>query len=171
MSSWAGTARRPTDDTSSDTHNNYGWFLCQHKREKESIPHFMAAIKNPLYATPGVAFVNAGVCARKAGDNKEAEDFLHRALQLQPDNTQAMYALSDLKFSTGDYFAARKYFTGFSQNADQLTAEQLWLGFRISRKVGDRNAEASYGVQLRNRFPDSREAQMLTQMVKDGTAR
>lgn len=150
------------DNTDSDTHNNYGWFLCQRGRANESIEQFMAAIKNPMYATPGLAYLNAGVCARKAGNTKDAEEFLQKALLVQPDNTQAMFVLADLNFANADYFAARKYFADFSQKTDNLTAEQLWLGVRISRKVGDRNSEASFATQLRKRFPDARETQMLT---------
>lgn len=149
------------DDTNSDTHNNYGWFLCQHDRAKEAIPQFMAALKNPLYTTPGLAYLNAGLCSRKAGNIKDAEDFLQKALQVQPGSTQALFALADLSFSNADYFSAKKYFADLSQKSDNLTAEQLWLGVRINRKIGDRNSEASYATQLRNRFPDARETQML----------
>jgi type IV pilus assembly protein PilF len=149
------------DNTDSDTHNNYGWFLCQRDRAKEAIPQFMAAIKNPLYATPGLAYLNAGLCSKKAGNNKDAEEFLQKALLVQPDLTQAMYALAELNFANADYSAAKKYFADFSQKTDNLTAEQLWLGVRINRKVRDRNSEASYATQLRNRFPDARETQML----------
>jgi type IV pilus assembly protein PilF len=149
------------DDTNSDAHNNYGWFLCQHDRAKEAIPQFMAALKNPLYTTPGLAYLNAGLCSRKAGNNRDAEDFLQKALQVQPGSTQALYALADLNYSNADYFSAKKYFADLSQKSDNLTAEQLWLGIRINRKIGDRNSEASYAMQLRNRFPDARETQML----------
>ena len=149
------------DNADSDTHNNYGWFLCQRGREKESIPQFMVAIKNPLYTTPGLAYLNAGLCSRKAGNNKDAEEFLQNALRVQPELTQALFALADLNFANADYFAAKKYFMNLSQKTDNLTAEQLWLGVRINRKLGDRNSEASFGTQLRNRFPDSREAQLL----------
>jgi type IV pilus assembly protein PilF len=149
------------DDTDSDTHNNYGWFLCQRGREKESIPQFMSALKNPMYATPGLAYLNAGVCSRNAGNNKDAEEFLQKALIVQPDMAQAMFALADLSFANGNYFAAKKYFSDYSQKTDNMTAEQLWLGVRINRKVHDRNSEASFATQLRNRFPDAPETQML----------
>jgi len=152
------------DDTDSDTHNNYGWFLCQRGREKESIPQFMAALKNPLYNTPGVAYLNAGLCSRKAGNNKDADEFLHKALLVQPGMPQALYALAEMSFSDGDYFSAKKYFADLSQQSESLTAEQLLLGVRISRKTGDRGSEASYITQLRNRYPDSREAQLLQQV-------
>jgi type IV pilus assembly protein PilF len=150
------------DNMDSDTHNNYGWFLCQRGRENESIPQFMAALKNPMYTTPGLAYLNAGMCSRRAGNNKDAEEFLQKALVVQPGMTQAMFALADLNFANGDYFSAKKYFADLAQKSDNLTAEQLWLGVRINRKVGDRNSEASFATQLSKRFPDSRETQLLT---------
>ena len=149
------------DDMDSDTHNNYGWFLCQRGRENESIPQFMAAIKNPLYPTPGRAYLNAGLCSRKAGNNKDAEDFFKQALIVQPGLTQAIFALAELNFAEGDYSAARQYFVNFAKKTNGLTAEQLWLGVRISRKTGDRISEGSYGMQLRNRYPDAHETQLL----------
>jgi len=151
------------DRNDSETHNNYGWFLCQHGKEKDSIPHFMAALKNPLYGTPERAYLNAGLCSKKAGDRKDAEEFLQRALQVQPGLPQALLAMAELSFDNGDYTAAKKYFAKFSETPDSLTAEQLWLAVRIERKVGDRNAEASYGTQLRKRFPDARQTQLLMQ--------
>jgi type IV pilus assembly protein PilF len=51
----------------------------------------------------------------------------------------------------------------FSQVSSDLTAEQLWLAVRIERKMRDRNSEASYAIQLRKHFPDSRETQLLLQ--------
>ncbi|HEU0219711.1 MAG TPA: type IV pilus biogenesis/stability protein PilW [Gallionella sp.] len=149
------------DRNDSETHNNYGWFLCERGKEKESIPHFIAALKNPLYGTPERAYLNAGLCSRKVGNNKDAEEFLQRALQVQPGLPQALLAMAELSFDNGDYTAAKKYFAKFSEKSDSLTAEQLWLAVRIERKVGDRNAEASYGMQLRKRFPDARETQLL----------
>lgn len=145
----------------SELHNNYGWFLCQRKREKESIPHFMAALKNPLYATPERAYLNAGLCARQAGMLKDAEEFLQRALTVQPDLPQAMFALAEISFSRGDIQAARKYFSGAAERTGAPSAEQLWLGVRIERKAGNREAEKQYAVQLRKRFPDARETQLM----------
>lgn len=149
------------DSTDSDTHNNYGWFLCQRDRVKEAIPQFMAALKNPLYQTPARAYLNAGLCSKKAGQNKDAEEFLQRSLQIQPDLAQAWLGLAELSFANADYFSAKKYFTSFSERSGKLTAEQLWLAVRIARKNGDRNSESSYGMQLRKLFPDARETQML----------
>lgn len=150
------------DKTDAEMHNNYGWFLCQRDRVKESLPHFMAAIKNPLYETPERAYVNAGLCSQKAGNSKDAEDFFQRALQLRPGLPQALVGLAELSFANGNYAAAKRHFSNLAGNTDGLTAENLWLAVRIERKVGDRNSEASYAKQLSNRYPDSKEARFLT---------
>ncbi len=149
------------DKTNSEANNNYGWFLCQRGREKESISYFLAALKNPLYETPERAYLNAGVCSKKMRDNKDAEDFLQRALLIRPGLPQALLAMAELNFATSDYITAKRYFRDYSGKVDNLTAEELLLAVRIERKVGDRNSEASYATRLRNRYPDSTEAQSL----------
>ena len=149
------------DKTDSEAHNNYGWFLCQRGRAKESIAHFMAAVKNPLYATPERAYLNAGLCSQKAGNLVDAEEFLQLALSAQPELSQALLGMAEVKFAKGENSAAMQYFARFAQNIENLTASQLWLAVRIERKLGDRNAEASYALQLRKHYPDARETQLL----------
>lgn len=149
------------DNSDSETHNNYGWFLCQHGRVAESISQFRTALDNPLYATPETAYVNLGVCLKKAGMLKEVEVNFQRALILRPGMPGALYGLAEWSFDSGDYAGAKSYFQRFSLGETELNAEQLWLAVRIERKVRDRNSEASYALQLRKRFPDSREAQLL----------
>jgi type IV pilus assembly protein PilF len=149
------------DDTSSDAHNNYGWFLCQRGREVESVSQFMAAVKNPLYATPEKAFLNAGLCSKKAGKMAEAESYLKRALIMQPRMADALLGLAELNYAKADFAGAKSYFLRFAQLAPEMTAANLLLAIRIERKLGDRNSEASYKMQLRKRFPDSRETQLM----------
>lgn len=151
------------DDDSSVTHNDYGWFLCQRGRAKESIKQFQDALKNPLYATPEMAYVNLGLCSKKAGIMKDVEANLQRALIIRPGMPAALYGLADWSYDSGDYAGAKSYFLRFSQVSADLNAEQLWLAVRIERKMHDRNSEASYALQLRKFFPDSREAQLLSQ--------
>jgi type IV pilus assembly protein PilF len=151
------------DNVNSEAHSNYGWFLCQRGRERESVKQFLAALKNPLYVTPERAYLNAGVCSRKAGEMKDAEEFLQKALLLQPNMPEAQLGMAELDFANGDYATAKSNFTLFAQSGANLTADNLWLAVRIERKLGDRNAEDSYALQLRKRFPDSRETQLMLQ--------
>lgn len=143
------------DSENSDAHNNYGWFLCQRDRVDEAIGHFMSALKNPLYTTPEKAYLNAGQCSLKKGDDKGAEDFFLRSIKFQPAPPQALFFLAEIQFRRAKYNDAQFYLEHFMKNG--LSAEGLWLGARIARRVGNRDAEANYGLQLRKHFPDSRE--------------
>ena len=150
------------DSGNSDAHNNYGWFLCQRGKERDSIKQFMAALKNPLYATPEKSYLNAGVCSQKGGNARDAEEFLQKALILRPNMPEALLALAELSFANGDYAGAKSYFMRFTQSRDAaLSAPSLWLAVRIERRMGDRNSEESYALQLRKHFPDSRETQLM----------
>ena len=144
----------------SDTNNNYGWFLCQRKREQESIKYFLAALRNPLYSTPDKSWVNAGVCARQMGDLINAEDYFQKALRIRPTQAQALYQMAELAYRRKDYHEAKGYLKRV-QSEDAQSVEMLWLALRVERGLGDRNAEASLGFQLRRNFPDSREARAL----------
>ncbi len=144
----------------SDTNNNYGWFLCRRKREQESLKYFLAALRNPLYATPEKAWVNAGVCSRQMGDVAAAEDYFQRAVKIRPGQPQALFNLADIAYRGGRYGEAKAYL-GQLQRGVTPTAEVLWLALRVERRLGDRSAEASYGFQLRKNFPDARETRAL----------
>ena len=144
---------------SSEAHNNYGSFLCARKRYDESIPHFLAAVKNPLYPTPNLAYANAGICSARKGDTKNAEIYLNKALQIQPLTYSAAYQLADIQFKQGDAIKAKNTL----QNAlvAAPSAESLWLAIKIERVLGARDNEASYALQLRQQYPNSEQTRLL----------
>lgn len=145
--------------TSSEAQNNYGSFLCARKRYDESIPHFLAAVKNPLYPTPNLAYANAGICSARKNDIKNAEIYLNKALQLQPLTYSAAYQLADIQFKRGETKTAKASL----QNVliASPTPESLWLAIKIERALGGRDNEASYALQLRQQYPNSEQARLL----------
>lgn len=148
-----------------ETHNNYGWFLCQHAREREGIQHLLTAAKDPLYATPATAYLNAGICSKKIGQLQDAETYLQRAMILQPDLVAALAEMADLAYAAGDYPRAKSNFMRYEKAmGGRLSAENLFLAVRIEHKLGYRSTEAAYATRLRKEFPDSREAIMLGQI-------
>lgn len=147
----------PTDP---EVNNNYGWFLCQSGRERQSIVYFLNALKNPLYSTPDKAYLNAGSCALRAGDLDGAETYLQSALRLAKDGgAAARVQFAALRYRQGGLEEARRVLSDALRNMDPATPEALWLGLRIERKVGNRSAESGFAAQLRGRYPDSREYQ------------
>lgn len=145
-----------------DISNNYGWFLCETGRAAKAMPYLQTALRNPLYGTPVVAMNNAAVCASRLGDNKAAEDYLLRSLRLDPNNVRGLYLLADLAYRQGRYSEAKLRLTELNRKAD-TTPASVWLGLRVARKLGDRSDEARYVAQLRQKFADSPENELLAQ--------
>jgi type IV pilus assembly protein PilF len=148
------------DPNSSEAHNNFGTFLCARNRIDESIAEFMKALKNPLYTTPETAYLNAGVCALKKQDEKSAEIYLQKALQIRPDLRQASGHLARIYFDRNEYMKAKNHLQ-FAMMAQNPGPELAWLGVLISRELQDRNGEASYSLLLKNKYPDSEETRNL----------
>jgi type IV pilus assembly protein PilF len=145
----------------SDLLNNYGWYLCQTGRYPQAIDQFLRALRNPLYATPARPLHNAGICSRRMGDLKAAEDYFQRSFQVDPANPVAMFNLAEINLGRGDITRARFYAQRLTGSFEP-SAEVLWLALRIERKAGDRAAEESLAAQLRRRFPASPEVSRLT---------
>ena len=148
------------DDRDPDISNNYGWFLCQRGKVKESIVYFERAIKNPLYQTPEVAFLNAGTCYAKSGELDLAEDYIRKSMRFSPENPRATFQLANISYKRGNDAAAKKYLTEVVRKSDP-SAEVLWLFLRVERRLGDRSAESSFASQLRRKYPESFEYQEL----------
>jgi type IV pilus assembly protein PilF len=103
---------------------------------------------------------NAGLCAERKGDLALAEANLLKSLKLQPDNPNTLLKMAGLHFRQGRLVEAQRLLGRHAELAPP-TAESLWLGVRLERRLGDRAQEAAYGLQLRKRFPDSNEARLL----------
>ncbi len=148
------------DKNDSRARNNYGWFLCSRGRYDEGSAQFSAALQNPLYSQPELALANAGLCAEKKGDVAQAEASLMKALKLHPNNPGTLLQLSEFYFRQNRLNDAQRMLSDYAGVA-QPSAQSLWLEVRLERRLGDRAQEAAAGLQLRKRFPDSKEARQL----------
>ncbi len=147
------------------TLNAYGSFLCGQKKYNEADKQFKAALKNPLYTTPEVALTNAGICARQNKDLDLAEAYLRRALQHNKRFSVALFQMAKISYETGDMQSARDFLKRYHEVA-RLTSQSLWLGIQIEQKLGNRDAVASYSMQLKGSFPDSTEVKLLKGSLK-----
>lgn len=144
----------------SEAHNNYGHFLCSRQRTAEAMQHFELAWKNPLYATPEKALANAGQCALRSGDLAEAERYAQRALIRAGNQPQALATMAEIQFRRGNTVLARSQLLQLEAQGG-LDAASLWLGVRLERAAGNREAEANYGLQLRRYHPEAQETAWL----------
>ncbi len=144
----------------SEIRHNWGWYLCTHGRQRESLAQFDAAVRNPLYKTPEVALVNAGRCAHAIPDDAAAQDYFRRALAVQPGNPLASLGLAQLAYQSRRYDEARSWMHGVMTMTNP-PPDALRLGECIERHLGDHQAELSYISQLKNRYPEAPETKAI----------
>jgi type IV pilus assembly protein PilF len=139
--------------------NNYAGYLCRRHRVSEGEALLVKVAKNPLYQTPEVAYLNAGVCLRGTND-LAAEGYLRQALQIRPTMPEALLQLGDLALAKGDAeqtaLVVQRYLGANPSNPDIL-----WLGVQAQRKLGDETMAADYTRRLQKEFPDSPQARAL----------
>ncbi len=145
-----------------DINNNYGWFLCETGKPRQSIQYFLNAVKDPLYETPEVAYANAGRCALKAGDMDGAQEYLLQALRVAKSQVpETRYQLANVFYLRGNLDESKIFLNEAVKAMEPPTPEALWLGIRLERKLGNKAGEGSYAAQLRSRYPTSKEYQLF----------
>lgn len=152
--------------TDSGSKNNYGLFLCQNNRFAEAEKIFLAAVANPLYETPEVAYTNAGTCALMNKQVEAAENYFRQALSINAELPSALIQMAQISYDRDNYLNARGYLQRY-QSVAKHTAASLMLGIKIEKELGDRNAVASYELLLKNNFGDSVEAGQLNSPTRN----
>jgi type IV pilus assembly protein PilF len=120
------------------------------------------AYRNTLYQTPTRPYTNAGICELKLKDYKAAEESLNIALRIDPSNTLARYWLAETYYQSNRLAEARQLVSDLTKMLDP-TVEVVWLGARIERKQGDREAELRYTTLMRRKFQDTPQFQKMVQ--------
>ncbi len=145
-----------------DLNLNYGWFLCQTGRERESIALFLTASRDPLYRQPARPLQNAGICARRVARDGDAEFYLRKSLEVEPTNAISIYYLAEVMLTKGDLGSAETL-SNRLLNGLESSPQSLWLGIRVQKKLGSNDQVSSLAAQLRRRFPDSNELKLFLQ--------
>ena len=147
----------PTDP---EVNNDYGWFLCRTKRERDSLSYFDRAAANRLYATPAMALQNAGICLTQIGDNDRAEKYLMRAFEADASSPVAKFQLSQLYLRSHRIDRAQFYYELLTRGLEP-NAQTLWLGTKIAHAKSDLTTQHRLSEQLRSRFPNAPETTLL----------
>ena len=146
--------------------NNYGTFLCKNGKYAEADRYYERALQDPFYDTPAVALTNRGTCALKWKRPELAEESFRKALQLSPNQPEALLSIAEILYGKGDYFRAR----AFVQRHDAggtAGPGALMLAMRIEEQLGDRRAAREYRKRLMEQFPESEQAQQLAESSKN----
>lgn len=142
------------DPTDGDVNNNYGTYLCQSGKADRAFQHFNKALEDPFYSSPWVALTNAGSCALGSGDQVAADEYLRRALKIDPGFPDALINMAELNYKQKDYLKARAFMQRF-EAAGRHGPESLLLAFRIETASSDSRAANKYKLTLETNFPEA----------------
>ncbi len=151
------------DARDADTMQNFGWYLCQQKRFDEAEALFNQALAMPQYRDSPRTLLTQGICHARAGQWADAERSLQRSYELDPSNPATAVNLTEVLIRRGELERARFYIRRVNGSAQLVNAQTLWLAARIEHRLGNRQGERELGSQLRDRFPQSREAAAFDQ--------
>ncbi|HWK74084.1 MAG TPA: type IV pilus biogenesis/stability protein PilW [Povalibacter sp.] len=140
--------------------NNYAVILCKRGKAEQGEKYFVRAASNPLYKTPEVAYLNAGNCARGAGDLKNAEGHFRKALSVSPRFARALYEMADLEYQQNNYLSARGFLERYLETG-RTDSTTLWLALRIEQGLGNAAGASSYAQRLKSEYPSAAETQEL----------
>lgn len=146
-------ALKPGD---ANTLHNLGWMMCQRDRHAESMQFFDQALADPNYGDRPKTLMTKGLCQMRANKPAEAEASLLQSFQLDAGNPITEYNLALLMYRRGDLTRAQFYIRRLN-NSEWANAESLWLGIRVERKLGNREAMDQLAAPLRKRFGQSPE--------------
>ena len=139
--------------------NNYAAFLYSQQRFAEAEKQLERVVRDTLYEGRPMAFVNLGLCRQQLFDASGAEQAFVRALSMDRTNRIALLEVASLRYDAGDYDNAQRYYDTYRSVVRQQSARGLWLGIRLARHSGNRDAEGSYALALSNLYPQSVEYQ------------
>lgn len=146
-----------SDPQFSRARNNYAAFLYERGDTRGAIRELEHVVSDTLYESRAAAFANLGRAYQKLGETAKAEEALSRAVKMDRRQWPAMLELAQISYDRGDYDPATRYYEQFRRLAPRQTPRSLVLGIRLARLAGDRDAEASYSLQLKSMYPDSVE--------------
>ena len=146
-----------SDPKFSRARNNYAAFLYERGDTRGAIRELEQVVADTLYESRGAAFANLGRAYQKVGETAKAEEALSRAVKMDRRQWPAMLELAVINYDRGDHEPAARYYEQFRRLAPRQTPRSLLLGIRLARLAGDRDAEASYSLQLKSMYPDSAE--------------
>ena len=142
---------------SADLKHNYAVLLCKMQRYPEGLALFDNVLATPTYTQRVKTLMERGSCQAANKQVSAAQASYGQAYDMEPGNPLVALKLAQLLYASNDDKGAQKYVRAIN-NSDKATAESLWLGVRIERRLGNAGAVDQLGGQLRKRFAESREA-------------
>jgi len=140
--------------------HDYANQLCRNGQYEKAEDLYKSLLENPLYKARARLLMNVGACFYKQEKYKEAENAMRQSLRINPNSPNALLQMAKISFRNGETLETRGWYQRYFQLA-RPNAELLYIAYMTEKKLGDKNAAASYALRLRSNYPNSSHAKKL----------
>lgn len=141
--------------------NNFGAFLCRQKDYLTANRYFVRASQDINYINTAGAMENAGLCSLAIPDKGLAKFYFKKAVEQDPKRYQSVYQLAKMSLDEKDYRLSLSTLEQYENEANQLRAPLLWLGYQSASQLGLNKKAQRYAWVLKERFQKTPEYQKL----------
>ncbi len=135
------------DSRNGNVLNNYGTFLCKQGDYKKADQYFNQAIKQPYYYLISASYENAALCAVKAGNIDQAQNYFARALDHDPNRVRSILQLSKIEVTNNKFLDARIRLLKFHQSYG-YQIPSLKILVELESKAGNSALQKKYQAKL-----------------------
>ena len=137
--------------------NNYAAFLGQQNRYAEAVVQLQQVVADTLYNNRPSAFVSLGQSHLQLQQLEAAREAFRRAFLMNRNNIPVTFYLAEVNYKLDNLGLAQQYYDSYRAAVKQQPARALWLGIRLAEEFSNNDALASYGMVLKNLYPNSQE--------------
>jgi len=141
---------------------DFGSFLCTNGKEQEAMQQFQRALADPFNRQLATVYLRSGSCMLMHNKLTSAEEYFRKALGLQPKLGPALFNMAQLQYKRHNYMSARAYIERYL-DLGRDDPRSLMQAINVEKQLGDAVAAEKYAKRLRQKFPNSKEAQSLSQ--------
>lgn len=139
-----------------DLLNNYGTFLCHTNRYEQAQDAFLNAIVQKGYYKLSASYENAGLCAFKFDDKKNAKKWFTKAVDHEPNRFLSTLYLIELELKEKALSQARNRIEFFHEKYGYQAPSLLAL-IKLELEENQTKKAEKYARLLAEQFPNSQE--------------
>lgn len=159
------------DGKASRIRNNYAVFLYQRGDFAGAEQQLERVVADVLYDRRESAFLNLGLSRMRLQKYEAAKEAFERAFMLDKQSLVTTFQLAEVYYRVGEFERSQQFYDQWRARVQRQSPAGLWLGIRLADRFGDRNAQASYALALKNMFPRSEEYLEYVSVYGDGSNR
>ena len=115
--------------------NDYGQYLCQQGDRKKALKQFDRAGSQLMNSQRMVSYTRAAACSIASQDYDDAEKYLLRALELNPQSRPVLLNLVRVNIDKADFDKAEKYIQEYFKLEPKTSPEALKLAQQIQNNL------------------------------------